>query len=270
MTRALLLLTIVSTGCVILPTTKTTTRNAGTEQSALSYGRVKSVALQTGSSHTDVRVRALSTRECHRDIYAVTEIKKSKHAKLGVDDPRGRAIGFFLSPVTIPISAAITGVIVAAADDETTRVKKRLRTETSECHSDAAGYALELQFPSGHVYRGKTDDNGVLVFAIPDDEPYSGQVAVRGAQTTAQIDYAQRLPPVTATRVAIEACRAEHNNIGVTAKLTIDGHGSAMRVWLSAGNEQLRACVATKIAGVVFPKSLYNTTVVMPFDSPAT
>ena len=258
------------TGCVVLPATKTQARSAGTEQSALTYGRVKAVALQTGSSRTDVRVRALSTRECHRQIFAVTEIKKTKHAKLGVDDPRGRALGFFLAPVTIPISAIITGFIVASSDDSTTRVTKPLRTETIECSSEAAGFALELEFPSGHIYRGKTDENGVLVFAIPSDEPYSGQVAVRGEHVEAQVHYEQQVPPITAVRDAVETCRAQHAVAGVTVKLTINDRGLATRLWLSSGDEKLHACVGTKLGTVVFPTSAHNTTLVLPFEAPAT
>jgi len=269
MTRLLFLLAIICTGCVVLPTTKTTVRNAGTKRSPVTYGRVKAVRLQTGSSRTDVRVRAMTTRECQRQILAVTEITKSKHATLGVDDPRGRAVGFFFSPVTIPISAIITGIIVASSDDETKRVTKPLRTETMECHADGADYPLELEFPTGHIYRGKTDANGVFALAIPRDEPYSGQVTVRSAQATAQLHYEQTLPPVTAARDAIESCRAENNSPGVTVKLTINERGVATRVWLSAGDAKLHACVATKIAGVIFPTALHDTTVVLPFEAPA-
>ena len=273
MTRSLLvtgLIALISTGCVVLPTTKTTVKNAGTEQSPVTYGRVKSISLQTGSSRTDVRVRALSTRECSRQILAVKEITKSKQARLGVDDPRGRAVGLFISPVTIPISAIITGIIVAASDDEIKRVTKPLRIETTECHVDAADYPVELEFPTGHIYRGKTDKNGVLALAIPRDEPYVGQVTVRSTQATTQVHYEQTLPPVTATRDAIESCRTENNVSGVTVKLMIDDRGLATRVSLSAGDAKLHACVATKIAGVVFPPALHNATVVLPFEVPAT
>jgi hypothetical protein len=269
MTRLLLVLSLVTTGCLILPATKTTVRTAGTEQSALTYGRIKAVTLQTGSSQTNVRVRATSKRECQRQILAVTEIKKTKHAKLGVDDPRGRALGIFLAPVTIPISAIVTGFIVAGADDDVQRVTKPLRTETIECTTDAADLAVELQFPSGHIYRGKTDDNGVLVSAIPNEEPYTGSVIVRSGSTTAEVSYEQRVPPITVARDAVEGCRAERQVTAVTLKLTIDDRGLAARVWLSAGDDELAGCVRTKIAGVVFPTALRNTTVVLPFEAAA-
>jgi hypothetical protein len=271
MTRSFLLLiglVGLGTGCLVLPATKTTTRNAGTEQSALTYGRVKAISLQTGSSRTNVRVRATSQRECQRHIFAVTEIKKSKHAKLGVDDPRGRAVGLIFAPVTIPVSAIITGFIVASSDDDTKRIAKPLRTETIECTSDSAGLALELQFPSGHIYRGKTNDSGVLVSAIPRDEPYAGNVIVRSATATAELRYEQQAPPITAVRDAVEGCRADHPVAGLTVKLTIDARGLAARVWLSAGDDALASCVRTKITGVVFPATLRDTTVVMPFEAP--
>ena len=263
MTR-LICLFFLLTGCVVLPTTKTQTRNAGTESSALTYGRIKSVALQTGASRTDVRVRALATRECQRQIFAVTEIKKTKHARLGVDDPRGRSLGIFLAPVTIPISAIITGIVLASSDESTTRVKKPLRTETTECSQDAGGYAVELAFPSGHTYRGKTDDNGVLVFAIPADEPYNGQVTVRGDQTVSEVHYEQKVPPVTLARDAIETCLAQAKLDGATLRLTINENGRATHIWLSAGDAKMHACVGTKIFGVVFPRSMRNATVVLP------
>jgi hypothetical protein len=270
MTRSLLLLALLGTGCVVLPTTRTTTRNAGTEQSALTYGRVKAITLQTASSRTDVRVRATSKRECQRQILAVTEITKRKHARLGVDDPRGRALGLILAPVTIPISAMITGVVVASSEDQTTRVMKPLRIETIACTTDATGLALELQFPSGHVYRGKTDEHGVLVSGIPSDEPYAGNVIIRAAAATAEVHYEQQVPPITAARVAVESCRSEHQVAGVTLKLTIDDHGLARRMSLSAGDAPFRACVSGKLVGVVFPNALRNTTVALPFEAPPT
>jgi hypothetical protein len=265
-----LLSTVFATGCLVLPATKTTTRSAGIERSEATHGRIKATKLQTGSSRTDVRVRATSIRECHREVFAVTEVTKSKRAKLGVDDPRGRALGVVLAPVTIPISALITGLVVASSDKQTTRITKPLRTETEECTTDAAGLALELQFPSGHVHRGKTDANGVLIAAIPIDEPYVGSVTVRGANTTSELHYEQQVPPITATRIAIESCRAQYQVTGITLKLTIDERGHAARVWLSAGDDHLAACVTTKMAGVVFPRALRGRTVVLPFEAPTT
>jgi hypothetical protein len=270
MTRSLLLLAVLGTGCVILPTTKTTTRNAGTEQSALAYGKITATTLQTASSRTDVRVRATNYRECQRQIFAVTEIKKSKHAKLGVDDPRGRALGIIFAPVTLPISAIITGIVVASADDETKRMQKPLRTETSACTTDAAGLSLDVQFPSGAIQRGRTDSHGVLVAAIPSDEPYAGNVIVRGAQVTAEVHYEQAVPPISAARNAVEACRAEYQVGGVTLKLTIDARGLAARTWMSAGDDRVTACVRARIAGVVFPRSLRDATLVLSFEAPTT
>jgi hypothetical protein len=268
MTRSLLLIGLCASGCVVLPATKTQVRNAGTERSEPTYGKVKTTTLQTGASRTDVRVRAAYTRECQRQVFSVTEIAKTKHAKLGVDDPRGRALGIFLAPITIPISAIITGIAIAGADPEKTRVPKLLGTETFECASEAAGLALELEFPSGRVERGKTDDNGVLVVSIPSDEPYSGKVSVRGEHTTAQIQYEQTVPPVTVARDAMESCRATHNIDAGTLKLTIDDRGRVQSVWLSTGDDTLKTCVATKMAGVIFPTTLRNMTVVVSFAAP--
>lgn len=265
-----LLIGLACSACVVLPTTKTTVRNAGTERSPLRYGPAKAIVLQTGSSHTDVRVRATSQRECQRTIYAVDEVTKSKHARFGVDDPRGRVLGFVLAPVTVPISAIITGLVVASSDDETTRVTKPLRTETVACTKAAAGLALDLQFPSGHVLRGKTDANGVLVAAIPVDEPYIGDVVVNTANGSVPVHYEQLVPPVTAARDAIETCRAQHNVASVTLKLAIDDHGVATHVSASTGDASFSACITTRIARVVFPSALRNTTVVLPFEAPTT
>src|SRR5690242_1361303 len=128
MTRSLLrclpVLALVASGCVVLPTTRTTVRNAGTETSALTPGKVKQVSLQAAASRTDVRIRATSTRECHREVYAITETVTSTHAKMNVDDPRLVALGVVVAPVTLPVSAIITGLIVASADDETSRSRR--------------------------------------------------------------------------------------------------------------------------------------------------
>jgi hypothetical protein len=268
MTRSLLLVAVFASGCVVLPTTKTTLRNAGTETSALTPGRLTQVTLQSGASRTDVRVHATNTRECHREVYAVTEIVKSTHAKMNVDDPRLVALGLVAAPVTLPVSAIITGLIVASADDETSRTRRRLRTETVACTTDADGVALELQFPSGQIYRGRTDRHGVLALAIPAAEPYTGDVAVRGGDAAAQVHYEQKRPPVTAARDAIERCRAELHVEGVTVRITIDGRGGATR--LSAASDTFDACVRRNISGVTFPATLRNTTIVLPFEAPTT
>src|SRR5262245_7772246 len=133
MMRSILLLGLLCGGCVILPTTKPTTRSAGTERAPVELGPVKAVSLQVGASRTDVRVRATKQRQCHTKVFAITEVTKSKHARFGVDDPRLRVLGLIPAVLTIPVSAIVTGFIVAAADDETTRLKTPLRTVTTEC-----------------------------------------------------------------------------------------------------------------------------------------
>jgi hypothetical protein len=268
MTRSLVILGFLASGCVVLPTTKTTTRNAGTEQSAVTHGRIKSVALRTASSRTDVSVHATHQRECHRQVFAVTEVTKGKAARFGVDDPRGRVLGIFVAPLTIPISAIITGLVVASSDDEVSRVTTPLRTETTSCTTDAANVALELQFPSGNIYRGKTDAKGALVAEIPPDEPYVGNVVVRGAETSTEVHYEQMVPPVTAARDAVESCHAGREVIGVRLELAIDDRGLVTRVGVSPDDPAFDACVRQRIADVIFPRTMRNTTVVLPFAPP--
>lgn len=270
MTRFLVLLGLLASGCVVLPTTKTMTRNAGTEQSAVSYGRIKSVQLQTASTRTAVRVRATHQRECHHQILAVTEVTKRKSARFGVDDPRGRVVGMFVAPLTIPISAIITGLIVAASEDETSRVTTPLRTETTPCATDAANVALDLQFPSGHIYRGKTDANGMLVAEIPADEPYIGDVVVRSAETSTDVHYEQTPPPVTVARDAVDACRVGQQLAGVRLELAIDERGRVTRIGLSAGDATFHACVRQRIGRAIFPRPMRNAIVVLPLDAPTT
>jgi hypothetical protein len=166
------------------------------------------------------------------------------------------------------VSAIITGFVLLGSADETTQQSTPVRTETLPCTSAADGFALELQFPSGHVYRGKTDDNGVLVAAIPSDEPYVGSVGVKGQTIETQIHYEQVVPPVTATRDAVESCLAEHKLAGVTLTLTIDGRGKVTRMAASAGDGNFSACVSKRLASTVFPASLRNGTVVLPFEAP--
>ncbi len=268
MTRSLLVLGLVCSGCVVLPTTKTATRYAGTERSPVELGPVKAVSLQVASSRKNVSVRALSQRQCHTKIFAVTEVTESKGARFGVDDPRLRVLGLIPSLVTIPVSAIITGFIVAAADDQTSRVKTPLRTETTGCTTDTEGYALELTFPSGHVYRGKTDESGVLVASIPDDEPYVGDVAIASADATAQVHYEQALPPVTAARDALEGCLAGQQLAGAKLELGIDERGRVTELLLPTADAAVTTCVRKRITGVVFPSALRNATLVLPLDAP--
>ncbi len=201
-------------------------------------------------------------------MFAVTEITKSKGARFGVDDPRLRVLGIIPSVLTIPVSAIITGFIVAAADDETSRVTTPLRTETTACTTEAASYALELTFPSGHVYRGKTGDSGVLVASIPEDEPYVGDVTIAGAHAATQVHYEQAPPPVTAVRDALAGCLAGQQLAGAKLELGIDERGLVTSLLLSAADATVSTCVRKRITGVVFPPTLRNATLVLPLDAP--
>jgi len=268
--KSIWLVAVVCSGCFVVPGTQTTRRHAGTEHGRIQYGRIQDVTLEPGASRTHISVKATARRDCHREILAVTEVTKTKHVRMGgADDPRARAFGFLLAPVTIPVSLLITGLVVAADDGETSRELAPLRTETYPCTTEAADVALETKFPSGAVLRGNTDATGQLRVQIPEGEPYSGQVQVSTGGAVAQVHYEQPVPPVTVARGAIETCRSLHQIAGVTLKLTINERGLATNVWGSAGDGKFSACVASRISGVIFPRALHGSTLILPFEAPA-
>ncbi len=268
MTRAAFLLPVLlATGCLVVPTTRTTTRQIGTEDGKTTFSKAREVQLETQLEGARLFVAAKRIGECSQPVLAITETTREKGARLGgASDPRAMVFGAVLAPITIPISALITGFAVAADDPETTRDETPVATKRFACSLEADQLDVTFTLPSGARVTRTTSRDGRIAFDIPETEPYAGVIAVAATMATDRsIAYALPKPGITAARDAIVACAAEHHVTGnVTAKLSIDAEGRATHVWLSRGDDAVSACVTRGIADARFPDTTHDSTVSMP------
>jgi hypothetical protein len=268
MNRLLLVFATALAGCVIVPTTRTTTKSLGTEDSGLIEGATKGIKLTIESPEAQLVVRATYQRDCERQVLAVTQTTTSIHAKLGgSSDPRGRVFGFLISPLTIPISAAITGLVLASSDDQIER-KTAIQSVTKlDCTTVAANLPVELVLPSGRTIQKTTDERGMIAMPIPDTEPYQGQVIARAGHATDHTDYTRPRPALAVLRDATRACASRHQLTGVLhLRVTIDTRGAPVRISTDRGPGELTSCLGTAIAKVRFPVLQREATLVFPIQ----
>lgn len=272
MTRALLLSTLLLTGCLIVPSTRTTTRRVGTENGVATFAKAHEVTLSAEARGQTLLVQAKRIGECTQPVMEIREVTRSKHAKLGgASDPRARALGFLLAPITIPISAVITGLSVASDVAETEQVSTQIGIKRYACSLEANQLTISFTLPSGETVKRRTPRNGRIQLDIPDTEPYVGTITMT-APTAApqQVAYAMPKPAITAARDAILSCAEQHGITGdVTAKLRIDTAGAMSRVWLSAGDTTFNRCVTTAVTSLQFPETTRSTTLTMPLTVPS-
>lgn len=268
MTRAALLLPVLlATGCLVVPTTRTTTRQVGTEDGKATFAKAHEVQIETQIEGSRLFVQAKRIGECTQPVLAITETTRKKGARLGgASDPRAMVFGAVLAPITIPISALITGLAVAGDEGTTTRDSRPVATKRYACSLEADQLAVTLTLPSGARVTRTTSRDGHLAFDIPETEPYTGVIALGATlAATRSVAYSLPKPGITAARDAIVACAAEHHVTGnVTVKLSIDGGGRATRVWLSRGDDAVSACVSRGIGDARFPDTTYESTVSLP------
>ncbi len=267
MTRALLLFSILSGGCLIVPATKTLSKAAPNEAGAATFANQKSLALTARFADEMIHVHAIRQGECSRPVFKVTEVTSERRAKLGgASDPRAMILGVLLAPITIPVSALVTGLIVASDEPEVTTERKLLGTQRYACSGSAANVAVKMTLPSGTTVDGITDANGDAELGVPTTEPYTGTVAIvaQGAEGT-QVAYSLPKPAITVARDAVTECAARHQITGaLELKASINGSGHATRLWLSLGDAELHACVSQRIAGLRFPTKTWDHTIRLP------
>jgi hypothetical protein len=272
MTRALLLCCALSTGCLIVPRSQTTSRRVGTEDGIATFAHAREVTLSARAEGTTLYVQATRIGECTQPVFEVSEVTTTKHARLGgASDPRARAFGFLLAPITIPISAIVTGLAVASDTGSTERVTRPLGTKRYACSLQANQLTVALTLPSGAILKETTPRDGHIALAIPDSEPYEGAITVSAPSApTQQVSYVIPKPAVTAARDAILGCSEQHGVSGnLTAKLSIDEAGQATRVWLSTGDATFNVCVAKAVSSLRFPEATRATTLSLPLTVPA-
>lgn len=272
MTRAILLSSVLLTGCLIVPSTRTTTRRVGTEDGIATFARAREVTLSAEVRGQALHVQATRIGECTQPVMEIREVTTKKHAKLGgASDPRGRALGFLLAPITIPISAIITGLAVASDTGETEQATTQIGVKRYACSLEANQLTIAFTLPSGETVKRTTPRDGRIDLVIPDTEPYIGTITMSAPTARSQqIAYAMPKPAITAARDAILSCAEQSRITGnVTAKLRIDTEGSATRVWLSAGDTTFNRCVTTAVASLQFPETTRSTTLSLPLTVPS-
>jgi hypothetical protein len=218
-----------------------------------------------------VRGTAEERGECTRPVYAIHAVTTTKHAKLGgARDPRALAFGAILAPITIPVSALVTGVIIATDRGVTSHTTEHSATKQFACQRAAHGVVVTMALPSGARVQRTADADGRVDLEIPDAEPTEGVVHVSASGAAEQrLAYAVPRPPLGIARDAVTACSAQHHVEGrVTLKLTIGDRGLVKRMGLSAGDRELARCVAKQLTGVTFPLATRGNELSLPIDLP--
>ena len=258
-------------GCVVLPKTKTTTTDLGTENGVIEHGAINKVKLAAELRDATIEVSATAERTCARRIYRVTETTKEKHAGYrGNKDARLGLFALVLAPVTIPISAVATGVAVLAdGDGETTRALADIGEEKFACRTVAPQATITLRMPSGATFSDITDDDGISRMRIPETEPYAGVIAVSSGRATTSLRYTRAMPAVTAVRETVMTCSTIYQVTGkVAVELGIDDDGRPTHIGVDAGDGLFAKCMNDGLVNVRFGEAHRGVKLVLPFELP--
>jgi hypothetical protein len=135
-----------------VPATKTTTRVTGTEDGAATFAQQSELVLTAEVDGPTVRVTAEQRGECTRPVIVIHESTTTRRARLDAPrDPRAMVFGALLAPITIPISALVTGVIVAGDDGALTNATQQTGTKRFACQRLARGVAVTMTLPTGAI-----------------------------------------------------------------------------------------------------------------------
>jgi len=240
-------------GCLVVPASTTTVRNAGTE-TAIRRGPDGTVVIGAEQVGSSIDVRVTDHRECERQTLSITETTTRRRARLASTDPRSVAWAIWIAPITIPVSALISGIVVAGSHERTTRKVTVTGSEKFACVT-AAAVPVVVVLPSGRVLQRETDATGRLAIEIPDTEPYRGTVELAAGSTTRTVSYSTPIPPVTALRDAARGCAAKLGNTGsIELEVAIDGAGRAKQIATELSESgDLSSCVLAALDGVEFP-----------------
>ena len=200
--KTIVLVLALCSGCLVVPHTTTTARQVGTESLAPEPGPIHSITLAAGTKGGFIAVRAIAERTCTRRVMNLYDVRQEKGADVtDPHDARAKIFGVLVSPVTLPISAIVTGIVLLGSDD-VTRVKSLARVDHYACSDAAAHQELVIDLPSGVHAAAKTDDDGRLLFAVPATEPDDGAITVHAGDTERRVEYHRPQPePAPVARV---------------------------------------------------------------------
>ena len=259
-------------GCLIVPSTKSTSRSLGQEQAPARQGATIATMLSTAATGGSIVVTATQRKQCETDTVAITEVTTTRRLRSGgASDPRGRALGVLIAPVTLPVSFLISGLVVGVSGSRTERKTQVVSTDRFICTTVAPNVPVRLLLPSGATVDGTTDASGKLALALPPGEPYRGTVVASAPNVTpAEASYALPTPPLRAVRDTVMACATKHGATGsITVKLTIDPRGAIESAAYDHAPAELAACIGSDLASVRFGERYFSQTLQLPFVLPS-
>ena len=258
--KALALVLVTSSGCLVVTRTTTTTTKVGIEKGEAVPGTLNQVMLGASATDHTLTVHAVASGTCSREIKNVFEVRESKHLAMGgAEDPRAKVFGLLLSPVTIPVSGVVSGLSLLGGD-EVMRVAKLDHHEVEACTRPADHLPLAIELASGEKELKNANEHGDLTYSIPLWEPYDGTITVRSGAVSREVAYHQSKPAYVAARAALETCGAG----AATLALQVNDHGGVHLAWVGNDTDGTRGeCVRARLAKVVFP--VQGETIELPF-----
>ena len=126
-----------------------------------------------------VTVQLVAKRMCSDERYVIVERTVATKFSLYVAPSFGvDAVSAVVAIVALPVSALVTGIIVAGSSDSTTHERRATDTRSYPCALAGAHQRVTLVQPSGRSMSNETDDKGRAVFDLQGGEPVEGIVTV--------------------------------------------------------------------------------------------
>ena len=157
-------------GCMVLPKNN---RDLLSRRVERSNEQVQDLGLKLvdGRIHgRSVSARAVHGRWCHASAQEIAEYRVHKSARLYTPAPGGsEAAGLFLlvfSIYSLPISAAVSGVVIAASDDRHEQTVTQLPDQGTACDLPAEGVSVWLSISGGVLAHATTGPDGVARFEL--------------------------------------------------------------------------------------------------------
>ncbi len=186
----------LSSGCLVVSNTTTTTTKVGHVEEPAQMGPVGAAGLDVRLTGTALVIRTSHARICRQQAFDVdedTEDVSVDFEMLTADRHRSVAsvgtivLDVLLAPITIPVSALITFPYVLIRDGHVARRRELVDDKAFACPVEVPSVHVVVDLPSGARVEGTTDGHGVLELAIPASEP-AGNVTVHAlGQATALV-----------------------------------------------------------------------------------
>lgn len=216
---AVALLVCFGASCLVVPRTRTTERVVDTRREDYVVGG-SGLAIAAAWSDDRLEITTGEARRCRVIEFQTIERTHEREAELSLFDDDDEVHGLealvaaaILAPVTVPVSGAVTGLIVWLDDPYTDRVVEQELISERPCPDARGNVAVVIRYPSGAVVHAVTDEDGELRVRIPDSEPTSGVAkvffssSVRGAKAI-RYSLSERALARRTVRMGVEQSRS--------------------------------------------------------------